>query len=58
MSWPQPSNRSPDQEGLAGLDPLVVGHHRVLPPERTDTHRRGWGTIAVQLGDAIAKRGG
>jgi hypothetical protein len=30
--------------------------HEQLPPEELDTHRRGWGTIAVQLGEAL--RGG
>jgi uncharacterized protein YndB with AHSA1/START domain len=36
---------------------LMTIEHEQLPPEQTDSHRRGWGVIAVQLGDAIRKRG-
>ena len=37
---------------------LMTIEHEQLPPEQTDSHRRGWGAIAVQLGDAIRERAG
>ena len=28
-----------------------------LPPEQVDGHQRGWGAVAVQLGDVLRARG-
>jgi uncharacterized protein YndB with AHSA1/START domain len=37
---------------------LMTIEHEELPPEQTGSHRRGWGTITVQLADAIRERAG
>jgi hypothetical protein len=32
--------------------------HEQLPPEQVSSHRRGWGAIVVQLGEALRERRG
>jgi Activator of Hsp90 ATPase homolog 1-like protein len=44
-------------EARGGDETMMTIEHDQLPPEQVDSHRRGWGTIAVQLGDAIGGRG-
>ncbi len=36
---------------------MMTIEHEQLPPGEADSHRRGWDTIAVQLGGALAERG-
>jgi uncharacterized protein YndB with AHSA1/START domain len=36
---------------------LMTIEHEQLPPEQVDNHQRGWGTVAVQLGEALLARG-
>ena len=36
---------------------LMTIEHEQLPPEEVDSHQRGWGAIAVQLGEALSARG-
>jgi uncharacterized protein YndB with AHSA1/START domain len=36
---------------------MMTIEHEQLPREQADPHQRGWGAIAVQLGDAIRERG-
>ena len=43
-------------EGHGTDETLMTIEHEQLPPEQTSSHRRGWGTIALQLGDAIRER--
>jgi uncharacterized protein YndB with AHSA1/START domain len=45
-------------EGYGTDETLMTIEHEQLPPEQTGSHRRGWGTIAAQLGDAIGERAG
>jgi len=37
---------------------MMTIEHEQLPPEQVGRHQRGWGAIAVQLGDALRERGG
>ncbi len=37
---------------------MMTIEHEQLPPAEADSHRRGWDRIAVQLGGALAERGG
>jgi uncharacterized protein YndB with AHSA1/START domain len=32
---------------------MMTIEHEQLPPEEVDSHQRGWGTIALQLGEAL-----
>jgi uncharacterized protein YndB with AHSA1/START domain len=34
---------------------LMTIEHQQLPPEEADPHQRGWGAIAVQLGEALTR---
>jgi uncharacterized protein YndB with AHSA1/START domain len=54
--WADPSVQSLVTVTLAahGVDETMMTiEHEQLPPEEVDNHERGWGTIAVQLRDAI-----
>ena len=54
--WADPSVQSLVTVTLAahGTDETMMTiEHEQLPPEEVDNHERGWGTIAVQLRDAI-----
>jgi hypothetical protein len=35
---------------------MMTIEHEQLPPEQVSSHRRGWGAIAVQLGEALRER--
>jgi hypothetical protein len=35
---------------------MMTIEHEQLPPAEADSHRHGWGRIAVQLGGAIGER--
>ena len=37
---------------------LMTIEHEQLPAGQTDPHQRGWGAIAVQLGEALGGRRG
>jgi uncharacterized protein YndB with AHSA1/START domain len=59
--WADPSVQSLVTVTLAahGVDETMMTiEHEQLPPEEVDSHQRGWGTIAVQLGEAIGERAG
>jgi hypothetical protein len=32
---------------------MMTVEHEQLPPEEVDSHQRGWGTITLQLGEAL-----
>ena len=58
--WADPSVQSlvtVTLEGHGADETMMTIEHEQLPPEQADSHRRGWGTIAIQLGDAIGERG-
>jgi uncharacterized protein YndB with AHSA1/START domain len=58
--WADPSVQSLVTVTLTdhGADETMMTiEHEQLPPEQADSHRRGWGMIAIQLGDAIRERG-
>ena len=40
-------------EARGADETMMTIEHEQLPPEEVDNHERGWGTIAVQLRDAI-----
>jgi hypothetical protein len=35
---------------------MMTIEHEQLPPEQVSSHRRGWGAIVVQLGEALRER--
>jgi len=35
---------------------MMTIEHEQLPPEQADSHRHGWGTIAVQFGEVLSAR--
>jgi hypothetical protein len=37
---------------------MMTIEHEQLPPEQVSGHRRGWGAIVVQLGEALRGRRG
>jgi uncharacterized protein YndB with AHSA1/START domain len=37
---------------------MMTIEHEQLPSAELDSHRRGWGTIAVQLSEVLSARGG
>ncbi len=58
-AWADPSVQSLvtvtlEQHGAD--ETMMTIEHEQLPPTEVDSHRRGWGRIAVQLGDAIGER--
>lgn len=58
--WADPSVQSlvtVTLEDHGADETMMIIEHEQLPAEQVEDHRRGWGTIAVQLGDAIAGRG-
>jgi len=58
--WPDPSVQSEvtvTLEDHGADETLMTIEHEQLPPEQADTHQRGWGAIAVQLGEALRARG-
>ena len=58
--WADPSVQSlvtVTLEERDGDETMMTIEHEQLPPEQVSGHRRGWGAIAVQLGDAIGERG-
>jgi len=55
-AWADPSVQSVvtvtlDTHGAA--ETMMTIEHEQLPPEETDSHRRGWPAVAVQLEDAL-----
>ena len=60
-AWADPSVQSLVTVTLTdhGADETMMTiEHEQLPPEQVDSHRHGWGTIAVQFGGAIRERAG
>jgi len=60
-AWADPSVQSlvtVTLEDHGADETMMTIEHEQLPPEEADSHRRGWDTIAVQLGGALAERGG
>jgi uncharacterized protein YndB with AHSA1/START domain len=60
-AWADPSVQSlvtVTLEDHGADETMMTIEHEQLPPEQADSHRRGWGTIALQLGDAIRGRAG
>jgi uncharacterized protein YndB with AHSA1/START domain len=58
--WADPSMQSLVTVTLTdhGADETMMTiEHEQLPPEQAISHQRGWGTIAIQLSDAIRGRG-
>ena len=59
--WADPSVQSLVTVTLAAHGPdetMMTIEHEQLPPEQVDSHRHGWGTIAVQFGEVIRERAG
>ena len=59
-AWADPSVQSLVTVTLTdhGADETMMTiEHELLPPEQVDRHRRGWGAIAVQLGEVLSARG-
>jgi uncharacterized protein YndB with AHSA1/START domain len=59
-AWADPSVQSLVTVTLEdhGADETVMTiEHEQLPPEEIGSHRRGWATIAIQLGEATGQRG-
>jgi uncharacterized protein YndB with AHSA1/START domain len=55
-AWADPSVQSlvtVTLEEHGGDETMMTIEHEQLPPEEVDSHRHGWGTIAVQLGGAL-----
>ena len=55
-AWADPSAQSVVTVSLEdhGADQTMMTiEHEQLPPEETDSHRRGWPAVAVQLEDAL-----
>ena len=58
-AWADPSVQSLVTVTLEdhGTDETMMTiEHEQLPPAEVDSHRRGWGTIAVQLGETLSGR--
>jgi uncharacterized protein YndB with AHSA1/START domain len=58
-AWADPSTQSlvtVTLEDHGADETMMTIEHEQLPPEEVGSHRRGWGTIAVQLGEAIRGR--
>jgi uncharacterized protein YndB with AHSA1/START domain len=56
-AWADPSVQSlvtVTLEDHGAGETMMTIEHEQLPPEELDTHRRGWGTIAVQLGEELS----
>jgi len=59
-AWADPSVQSlvtVTLEARGADETMMTIEHEQLPPEEVDSHQHGWGTIAVQLGGAIRRRG-
>ena len=55
-AWADPSVQSlvtVTLEARGADETMMTIEHEQLPPEEVDNHERGWGTIVVQLRDAI-----
>jgi uncharacterized protein YndB with AHSA1/START domain len=55
-AWADPSVQSlvtVTLEARGADETMMTIEHEQLPPEQTDSHQHGWGTIAVQLGEAL-----
>ena len=58
--WADPSVQSlvtVTLEDHGADETMMTIEHEQLPPEQVDSHQRGWGTIAVQLGEVLSARG-
>ena len=58
-AWADPSAQSlvtVTLEARGADETMMTIEHEQLPPEQVDSHRHGWGTIAVQFGGVL--RGG
>ena len=58
--WADPSVQSlvtVTLEDHGADETMMTIEHEQLPPEQADSHQRGWGTIAVQLGEVLSARG-
>ena len=58
--WADPSVQSlvtVSLEAHGESETLMTIEHEQLPPEEVDSHQRGWGAIAVQLGVALTTGG-
>jgi uncharacterized protein YndB with AHSA1/START domain len=59
--WADPSVQSlvtVTLEACGADETMMTIEHKQLPPAQVDSHRHGWGTIAVQLAEAIRERAG
>jgi uncharacterized protein YndB with AHSA1/START domain len=58
--WPDPSVQSVVTVTLTahGADETMMTiEHEQLPPDQVDSHQRGWGAIAAQLDETLARPG-
>jgi uncharacterized protein YndB with AHSA1/START domain len=58
--WPDPSVQSVVTVTLTahGADETMMTiEHEQLPPDQVDSHQRGWGAIAAQLEETLARPG-
>jgi uncharacterized protein YndB with AHSA1/START domain len=57
--WVDPSVQSVvtvTLENHGSAETMMTIEHEQLPPDETDSHQRGWPTVAVQLEEALHAR--